>query len=346
MLNEKSFDTQDTAAPPEARLMQMVAGSWHMQAIYSAAKLELADHIHDGPKTAEQLARIVGAHAPSLHRLLRALASLGVFSEDEAGRFSMTPVADFLRKNATKSLWASTVMMGEEHYVAWGRLVDGVRQGETSFKLQYGVGVFDYFETHQDSARIFHRAMTELTSQTHVAAVDAYDFSGFRKLIDVGGGRGTLISAILKANPQLHGAVYDLPSVMDQTRRYLAEQGVADRCEAIGGDFFASIPPGADAYILSTVIHDWHNAESLKILRNIHRAMPAAGKLLLVELVLKGRNEPDFGKLMDLNMLVMAGGLERTADEFRALLAEAGFELTRIVPTKSKSNVIEAVRRD
>ncbi len=268
-----------------------------------------------------------------------------MFKEDDAGRFTITPMADKLRKKAAGSLWASTLMMGEEHYVAWGRLLDGVRQGETSFKLQYGVGVFDYFETHQDSARIFHRAMTELTSQTHVAAVDAYEFSRFGKLIDVGGGRGTLISAILKANPQLRGAVYDLPSVMEQTRRYLAEQGVADRCEAIGGDFFASIPAGADAYILSTVIHDWHNAESLKILRNIHRAMPPAGKLLLVELVLKGRNEPDFGKLMDLNMLVMAGGLERTADEFRALLAEAGFELTRIVPTKSASHVIEAVRR-
>jgi SAM-dependent methyltransferase len=346
MLNKEALDQREENASPESRLMQLVAGNWPIQAVYSAAKLELADHIHEGPKTADELAAIVGAHAPSLYRLLRALASLGVFSEDEQGRFHMTPMAELLRKNATRSLWASTVMMAEEHYVAWGRLLDGVRLGKTSFNLQYGVGVFDYFETHPESARVFHRAMTELTSQTHVAAVEAYDFGRFQKLIDVGGGRGTLISAILKANPALRGAVYDLPSVMEQTRQFLAEQGVSDRCEAIGGDFFASIPTGADAYILSTVIHDWHNADSLRILRNIHSAMKPSGTLLLVELVLKGRNEPDFGKLMDLNMLVMAGGLERTAEEFRALLSEAGFELTRIVPTKSKSHVIEAVRRN
>jgi SAM-dependent methyltransferase len=345
MLKDGSLDKPDERLPPENRLMQLITGNWPMQAVYSAAKLELADHIHAGPKTSDELARLVGADASSLYRLLRALVGLGIFSEGADGRFTMTPMADKLRKNASNSLWAATLMMGEEHYIAWGRLLDGVKRGETSFKLEYGEGVFDYFETHQESARIFHRAMTELTSQTHVAAVEAYDFSQFGKLIDVGGGRGTLVSAILKANPQLRGAVYDLPSVMEQTRRYLAEQGVADRCEAIGGDFFASIPEGADAYILSTVIHDWHNADSLRILRNIHRAMKATSKLLLVELVLKGRNEPDFGKLMDLNMLVMAGGLERTAEEFRSLLAEAGFEMTRIVPTKSPSHVIEAVRK-
>ncbi|HVU87684.1 MAG TPA: methyltransferase [Pirellulales bacterium] len=345
MLQEGSLDKSTEEATPESRLIQLVLGSWPAQAVYSAAKLELADHLHAGPKTADELAAKVGAHAPSLYRLLRALASLGVFSEDQEGRFTMTPMAELLRKNSDRSMWAATVMMGEEHYEAWGKLLQGVQQGETSFKLLYGVGVFDYFETHQEAARIFHRAMTEMTSQTHVAAVEAYDFSRFGKLIDVGGGRGTLIAAILRANPKLRGAVYDLPSVMDQTRGYLAEQGVADRCEAVGGDFFASIPEGADAYILSTVIHDWHDAESLKILRNIHRAMKPAGKLLLVERVLKGRNEPDFGKLMDLNMLVMAGGLERTAEEFQALLADAGFEMTRIIPTKSPSQVIEAVRR-
>ncbi len=345
MLNENSLNATEEKIPPEARLLQLITGNWPMQAVYSAARLELADYLHAGPKSSDELAKLTGADAPFLYRLLRALASLGIFSEDAERRFSLTPMADKLRKNAPGSLWGATVMMGEEHYVAWGRLLDGVRHGQTSFKLQYGKGVFDYFETHHESARIFHRAMTELTSQTHVAAVEAYDFSRFRKLIDVGGGRGTLISAILKANPQLHGAVYDLPSVMDQTRRYLSEQGVADRCEAIGGDFFASIPGGADAYILSTVIHDWHDADSLRILRNIHQAMNGPATLLLVELVLKDRNEQDFGKLMDLNMLVMAGGKERTAEEFRELLAAAGFELQRIVPTKSASKVIEAVRQ-
>jgi hypothetical protein len=345
MLTQNWLSTRDEKASPESRLLQLITGNWPMQAVYAAARLELADHVKSGPKTAEQLARDTGAHAPSLYRLLRALSSLEVFSEDAEHRFGLTPMAEKLRKDAEGSLWAAAIMMGEEHYVAWGRLLDGVRQGEVSFKLQYGEGVFDYFEKHPEPARVFHRAMTELTSQTHVAAVEAYDFSRLRKLIDVGGGRGTLISAILKANPMLSGAVFDLPSVMDQTRLCLAEQGVADRCEAIGGDFFASVPGGGDAYILSTVIHDWHNADSLRILRNIHRAMQRPATLLLVEQVLKDRNEADFAKLADLNMLVMAGGLERTAEEFRALLAEAGFELVRIIPTKSASKVIEAVQR-
>jgi len=345
MLTKEALAAKDDKASPESRLLQLITGNWPMQAVYTAARLELADHLHASPKTAEELAPLVGAHAPSLYRLLRALASLGIFAEEDSGRFVMTPMADKLRKESDKSLWAAAIMMGEEHYTAWGRLIDGVRTGKTSFNLQYGEGVFDYFEKHPEPARIFHRAMTELTSQTHVAAIEAYDFSQFRKLIDVGGGRGTLISAILRANLQLRGAVYDLPSVMEQTRRYLAEQGVADRCEALGGDFFQSIPSGADAYILSTVIHDWHNADSLRILRNIHAAMNGPGTLLLVELVLKAGNEADFGKLMDLNMLAMAGGLERTAEEFRALLAEAGFELQRIIPTRSPSHVIEAVRR-
>jgi O-methyltransferase domain/Dimerisation domain len=345
MLNENALSKPVEDAPPEARLLQLISGSWTMQAVYTAARLELADHVKAGPKSAEQLARDTGAHAPSLYRLLRALASLGIFVEDSERRFGLTPMAEKLRKDAPDSLWGSTVMMGEEHYVAWGRLLDGVRQGKVSFQLQYGEGVFDYFEKHPESARIFHRAMTELTSKTHVAAVEAYDFSRLRKLIDVGGGRGTLISAILKANPHLHGAVFDVPSVMEQTRNYLTEQGVADRCEAIGGDFFASVPAGGDAYILSTVIHDWHDADSLRILKNVHQAMNGPGTLLLVEQVLKDRNEPDFAKFMDLNMLVMAGGMERTGEEFRALLRDAGFDLVRIIPTKSASKVIEAVRR-
>ena len=345
MLTQNSLTRHDEKASPEARLLQLITGNWPMQAVYTAAKLELADHLKSGPKTAEQLASDTGADAPSLYRLLRALASLDIFQENAERQFGLTPMAEKLRKDAAGSLWAATIMMGEEHYTAWGRLLDGVRQGEVSFKLQYGEGVFDYLEKHPEPARIFHRAMTDLTSQTHVAAVEAYDFSRFGKLIDVGGGRGTLIAAILKANPRLHGAVFDLPSVMDNTRRYLTEQGVAERCETIGGDFFASVPAGWDAYILSTVIHDWHNADSLRILRNIHRAMTGPATLLLVEQVVKDGNEADFAKLSDLNMLVMAGGLERTAEEFRALLAEAGFELVRIIPTKSASKVIEAVRR-
>ena len=212
MLTQDSLSAHDDKASPEGRLLQLIAGNWPVQAVYVAAKLELADHLQAGPKTADQLARDTGAHPPSLYRLLRALASLGIFAEDSERRFGLTQIAEKLRKDAQGSLWATAIMMGEEHYSAWGRLLDGVRQGEVSFKLQYGQGVFDYFEKHPGPASIFHRAMTELTNQSHVAAVEAYDFSRFRKLIDVGGGRGTLLAAILKANPQLRAPFSTCPA--------------------------------------------------------------------------------------------------------------------------------------
>lgn len=329
---------------PAEEMMGLVTGSWISQVIYVAAKLGLADRLAEGPKTAAELAFATQVDERSLYRLLRAAASIGIFRELDDSQFESTPLGDTLRDDSPHSVRATAIMMGAEHYVAWGHLLDGIRTGRTPFELAYELPVFDFFDRHPEAAETFHRAMFELTSQTHVAVAKAYDFSSLKTVVDVGGGHGTLLAAILKAHPTVRGVLFDLPKVVRGASELLERKGVADRCEIAGGDFFESVPAGGDAYILSTVIHDWEDERSVAILRNIANVIPPDGKLLLVERVLAGANEQDFGKFADLNMLVMTGGQERTADEFERLLAMAGFRLTRILPTASSSSIVEAVK--
>ncbi len=331
--------------PPSVAMLQMISGFWISRAIYLAAKLGIADHLRDGPKTVEELAAATGTHASSLYRVLRALASVGVFHEDGKRAFALTPLAETLRTDAPGSLRAfATVELGEEHYPAWGELLHSVKTGEIAFDRAFGMPVWKFFEENPDNAKTFNDAMTGFTLAVNDAVLSSYDFSSINKIVDVGGGHGSLIASILKTNPQMKGVLFDAPPVIEGARHRIRDEGIAERCEAVAGDFFESVPSGGDAYIVKWIIHDWDDERSVTILNNCHRAMAKNGRLLVVEAVVPHGSKPHFSKYMDLNMLVMTGGRERTEEEYRALLETSGFRLTRIIPTESPMSIIEGER--
>jgi hypothetical protein len=325
-------------------MARMITGYWISQMVHVAAKLRLADRLAGGPRTAEELAQATETHPRSLFRLLRALASVGVFSEDNEGRFTQTPLSECLRSDGPGSQWAMAVMMGNEHFRCWGDLLESVRTGETAFDRLYGQPIFDYLGEHPEHAQVFDAAMTAIHGRETQRVLDAFDLSGVHVLADIGGGNGTNLIGTLGRYPQMKGILFDLPHVVERARSSIETAGLADRCEVVGGNFFESIPVKADAYFLRHIIHDWDDEKSKVILRNIHQAMPENAKLMVVEHVLPPGNEPSFGKLLDLNMLLLPGGVEREAEEFRALYQEAGFRLTRIVPTDGDLSVVEGER--
>jgi len=334
-----------TEVPPPIAMLQLISGFWIARCIYVAAKLGLADLVKDGPRTAEELATATDTHAPSLFRVMRALTTFNVFSQDDQNRFAITPLSETLRSDITGSLRAFAMTeLGEEHYPAWGELLHSVRTGEIAFDHAFGMDVWKYFAQHPDNAKIFNDAMSGMTAQANEAILSKYDFAGINTLMDVGGGHGRLITSILERDPGMKGILFDSPQVIEGARAPVNASAVADRCRLASGNFFEAVPDGADAHILKWIIHDWNDEQSVAILKNCHRALPENGKLILVEAVVPAGNEPHFSKFIDLNMLVMTGGRERTEEEFRALYDEAGFSLTKVVPTESPFSVIEGVR--
>jgi len=313
------------------------------QAIHVAATLGIADLLWDGPRSVDELAAATGSRATALYRLLRALASVGVFAEAD-GRFSQTSLSEYLRTDAPGSVRAWAMYMGRPYvWSPWAYLGDSVRTGEPVFPALHGTSAWDYRAAHPEEGAIFDAAMTGLSAAAAAAVVRSYDFSRIRVLVDVGGGQGELLAAILAANPAVRGILFDQPHVVAGAGSVLERAGVADRCEVVGGSFFEAVPGGADAYLLKSVVHDWDDARAVEILRGCREAMSETGRLLLVEGVIQPGNEPDRMKLVDLHMLVMLGGQERTAEDFQRLYAEAGFRLTGIIPTGSPSNIVEGV---
>lgn len=333
------------SASPAAQLGQMIAGYWTSQAIYAAAKLGIADRLKDGPRTTRELAQATGTKADLLYRLLRALASIGIFAEDEQGRFGLTPLASQLRSDIAESQHALALMMGEEHYVVWGHLVEALQTGENAFEKAWGQPIFDFLTSHPDKGRVFDAAMTGIHGAETAAMVAAYDFSGFRKVVDIGGGNGSTLEAVLRQNSAVHGVLFDLPQVVERAKSRFTAADLASRCELVVGNFFESVPAGADAYMMRHIIHDWNDEQCLTILGNCRRAMPAGAKLLVIESVIPPGNEPHLAKFLDLTMMLIPGGKERTAAEFRELYDRAGFTLTRIVPTTREVSVIEGVTK-
>jgi len=324
-------------------MLQMISGFWVSQMVLAAAKLGLADLITDQPKTAGELAQASGTHAPSLYRLLRGLASVGVFAEDSQGRFVSTPVSETLRRDAPGSLRAFAMAeLGQEHFKAWGNLLHAVRTGEIAFDNLFGQSAWEYYAENPEDAAVFNDAMTGLTEMVNGAVVPAYDFSAFRKIVDIGGGHGALLAAILKANPAARGVLFDLPHVAEGAAARFAAEGVSDRCEIVSGDFFKAVTPGGDAYVMKFIIHDWDDERSVAIMKNIRRAMNDGGRLIVIEQIVPPGNSPSFSKFIDINMLVMTGGRERTEKEFADLFAASGFRLARVVPTESPFCIIEA----
>ncbi|MFZ4657592.1 MAG: methyltransferase [Caldilineaceae bacterium] len=334
--------TNPIAPPPPAILLQMMTGYWGAQAVYIAAKLGVADLLADGPRPVTELATATQSHESSLYRLLRALASIGVFTETSPRTFALTPMAELLRTGIPSSMRALAITYNEEMYQAWGHMLHSIQTGEPAFAHHFGMGPFPYFMQNPEADRIFNEAMIGYTHQVANAVVGVYDFSAFGTVADVGGGYGTLLAAILQSNPSARGILFDVPHVIDAAQGFLKTTGVADRCTGVAGDFFTAVPAGADAYVLSQILHDWEDEQCLTILKHTRRVTPKQGKLLVVELVIPPGNEPFFGKWLDLHMLAIPGGRERTEAEYSTLFRDAGFELTNIVPTPAGPSVVEA----
>ncbi len=330
---------------PQDQVAQLASGYWHTQAIYVAAKLGIADALTEGPRTAEELATATQAHPRALYRLLRALASVGIFAEDDHHRFHLTPMAECLRSGVPGSVRALAIMRGEWQYESWGQLIHSVRTGRSAFEHIHGVPLFDYLASHPERGKLFDEAMTGVHGRETAAMLDAYDFSGIGVLADVGGGNGEVVSAVLKRYPTMRGVLFDQPAVIERSRVHLESAGLAGRCAAVPGNFFEAVPPGADVYLLRHIIHDWDDDRCVTILRNCRAAMGERGRLLVVEGIVPPGNGPAVSKFFDLSMMVLPGGMERTEDEYRALFAAAGFELVRIVPTTSWISVLEGVPR-
>ena len=325
-------------------LRRLVNGYYASQALHVVATLGIADLLAEGPRTSDELATTTNTDPSALYRVLRALAALGVFIEDEHRRFGLTPVGDHLRSDADPSLQAWTAFVGRpSQWKAWTRLADSVRTGENAFRLAHGMGSWDYRANHPDEGDIFDRAMVSLTSQFSAAIVAAYDFSRFRRVVDVGGGHGALLADVLRANAGTRGVLFDQPHVVAHAPELLSQLGVDDRCEIVGGSFFDGVPGGGDAYILKSVVHDWDDEQSVRILEACRSAMDGDAVLLVMERLIAPPNLGADDKLSDLNMLVGPGGMERTIEEFDDLLERGGFRLSQVIATGSAMRVIEAV---
>jgi len=324
-------------------MLQIISGFWISRAVYVIGKLGIPDLLQSGPKTAEELATATETHAPSLFRILRALVSVGVLSSAEGDRFAQTPLSETLVTDAPGSLrWFAVSELGQEHYPAWGNLMHSVKTGEIAFDNFFGVDIWKYFQQNPDDAAVFNNSMSNMTAAVNEAITSLFDFSQFGTVVDVGGGHGGLITAILNKNPELKGVLFDAPEVIEGARPKIEAAGLADRVETVAGNFFQAVPEGGDAYIMKWIIHDWDDEKSNTILRNCRSRMKANGRLILVDSVVPQTDEPHFSKFIDLNMLVMTGGKERTEKEFAELLAAAGFRLLRVIPTDLPTSIVEA----
>jgi orsellinic acid C2-O-methyltransferase len=327
-------------------LIDLIHNGSMSQAVSVAAELRIADFLASGRNDVDELARATDTHAPSLHRLLRALTSLELCIEREDGSFALGPMGSLLRTDAPDSLRSWVLWCGKYQWPVWGNLLYSVKTGESARKLSTGTDDFGHLERDSTAAAVFNDAMVELTRLIASEVVGAYDFAGMQRIVDVGGGHGALLAAVLEVHPDAHGVVYDLPHAIEGAKAYLARKGLAERCERVAGDFFTSVPGGADAYLLKNIIHDWNDERSAVLLRNCRRAMSQTGRLLLVERIMPGRLEASSCHRAvawaDLTMLLGTGGCQRTQAEFRSLLDSSGFILTRVIPTALEFSILEA----
>jgi hypothetical protein len=325
------------------QLRQFIMGFRDTQLMYVAAKLGFADHIARKPLTAAELADAVGGEPRAVYRLLRALASRGVFAETSDGRFEMTPLAEFLRRDGQRSLRSTAMLYGDELlWRAYGRLSYSVETGKSSFEEVYGEPFYEYLHKHPVSAQPFHDAMTGFSAQEEAAILEAYDFSALRLIVDVGGGQGGLASALLREHSALRAVIFDGTPPREATRQSFAQSGVSARATFTAGDFFSTVPQGGDLYLLKSILHNWDDTAAITILSRCREAMPDHGRLLIAERIIPGGNAASEAKLFDINMLVSLGGQERTEAEYATLLAKSGLKLMRTIPTKSHLSLIEA----
>lgn len=331
--------------PPPAQMMQMITGFWTSCCIYNAAKLNIADLLADKPQTIEELAEASRCDAPSLYRVLRALAGVGIFSENGNGEFSNTELSYTLRTDVPGSMKAMALAQLGDHYNAWGNLLYSIKTGNIAFDKVEGMPIWKYYETHPEEGVNFMKAMTGLTKAVAMNVLPCYDFTQFKTITDVGGGNGALLMAVLNEAKDAKGIVFDEEYVVGETEKALAATEFAGRCEVAAGSFFDFIPEGSDAYLMKMVLHDWNDEQSLAILNNCSKAMKPGSKLLVLESVIPEGNAFHPGKFMDINMMAMTGGRERTEKEFTTLFAKAGLKLSRVIHTHSPMfSILEVVK--
>jgi hypothetical protein len=330
-------------AEQAAMLRQWIMGFRMTQMIYVAARLGLADELRVGPQPVQQLAQAVQADAQSLYRLLRALAGLGLFVEIAEHTFALTPLGHLLCSDTPGSLHSVALLYGSEWlWQAYGQMLYSVQTGGQAFAHVHGEDLFAYLHSHPAAAAQFHAAMSGFSALEASAILAAYDFSACTEIVDVGGGQGTLLAAILHSHPQATGVLFDLPPVAEAAKFELAKAGLSERTSCIGGSFFEAIPSGGDAYLVKSVLHNWRDADCIAILRRCRQAMDEGARLLIIERIVPEGNQPAEAKLFDINMLVVVGGQERTEREYRHLLEASGFVVQEVTATQSPLSIIEA----
>jgi hypothetical protein len=337
-------DIRSDSLPAHIQLIQMGRAHVVARTVYAAAKLGLADQLASGPKSAAELAGPMHVHAPSLHRLMRTLASMGILTERTEQRFALTDLGEALKTGAPGSARSSVLIAGSSWAQrGWDNIIYSVQTGKTGFEKAHGVSFFDYLAEHPDDASLFSETMVGLHSQEPSAVAAAYDFSAFNTIVDVGGATGNMLATVLASHRGPQGILFDRPHVVRDAPALLEAKGVSNRVKIEPGDFFVSVPSGADAYILSHILHDWNEAQCLTILGHVRKGMNPVGRLLIVEMVILPGDARHPGKMLDMAMLVQMGGEERTADEYALLLGKAGFRLAQVVPTDSAASILEAV---
>jgi O-methyltransferase/methyltransferase family protein len=329
-------DDHDAGTETTAKLLELISIRRISEAIYVAAALGIADLLADGPRTAEELAMACGAQPEELRRVLRALSSIAVLSHDDAGRFALAAMGERLRSDVSGSLRPAALWFGGERAAQIdGLLLHCVKTGETAVHKLSGVGRFEGIQNDPEQAAIFNATMTAYSTLHLTGVLEAYDFSAIKQLVDVGGGHGKNIAEILTRHSQMRGVLFDMPHAFDGGKKTIADTGLTERCEVVSGDFFQSVPEGADAYLLSRVIHDWNDERAVAILKVVRKAIAPDGKLILLEVMIRGGDRPLYPVLSDLNMMLRTGGCERTESEYRALYQAAGFKLIKTVATTS-----------
>ncbi|APR85603.1 O-methyltransferase, family 2 [Minicystis rosea] len=329
-----------TTLPPHLHIINLSWGYLYSAAIYAVTDLGVADRLESGPKSASALAEELGVQAQPLYRALRLLATVGIFSEAEDGRFHLTPAADVLRAAAPGSMRDAVLMLAHETFWApAGKLAQTIRTGETPFAQIFGAPFFDYFTQNPAIGPIFHRGMAGFSDTENGPIASSFDFNRFRRVVDVGGGHGGFLIEVLNRSPDVRGVLYDADHVLREAR--IAAAGLSDRCELVTGDFFQTAPSG-DCLILKRILHDWTDETAISILRVCRRALADGGRVLVVDAVIPRDNAPHPGKELDVLMLASLPGRERTEEEFRHMLAAADLKLERVIPTPSALSIVEA----
>jgi len=331
--------------PPLMALDNLITGCWKAQLVFVAAKLELTDLLKNGPLSADELTKMTQCHGPSLERVLRGLVSIEILSYSGDGRYQLTPIGACLQNGAPGDMRIAAIETGEEwHWRAWGALLYTVRTGETAFHQAFGKNFYTYLDEQPEASDIFSEFMASFLRKMCTPLVTVYDFAPYKTVVDVGGGLGVFSAALLRAYPHLHCVIFDRPQVIEETRRRLVSEELSDRCTFIGGNFLEAVPKGYDLYLLSMVLDDWQDEQATTILENCRTAMCTDSRLLMAQHLLSPEDSTLFGTILDLYMMVLAGGQERTEIQYRQLLKVAGLKVTRIIHSYAPMSFIECER--